>query len=121
VPDHSPAGFKEVFTQRTSGAEKIVPPAAFPAAYKYQLSALPTMLRQLSAQSRHAIAHSSMSPIFSQLSAHASQISQQTRQICSLNLELLKMKFDEVWHISAQFIIRRKCSGSTCMPPDSKH
>jgi hypothetical protein len=68
-----------------------------------------THFPQLSAQSRHAIGHSSMSPMFSQLSAHASQISTQTREICSLKLEPLNMKFDEVWHISAQFIIRRKC------------
>jgi hypothetical protein len=79
------------------------------------------MFRQFSAQSRHAIAHSSMSPIFSQLSAHASQMSQQMRQIGSLNVELLNRKFDEVWHISAQFIIRRKCSGWTCLPPESRH
>jgi hypothetical protein len=61
------------------------------AAYKYQPCAFPAILRQLSAQSRHAIAHFSMLPMFSQLSAHASQISTQTREICSLKLEPLNM------------------------------
>jgi hypothetical protein len=121
MPERRATGFEEAFRKRTSGVGKIVPSTAFPVADKYQFSALPLMFRQLSAQSRHANAHSSMSPIFSQLSAHASQMSQQTRQICSLNVELLNRKFDDVWHISAQFIIRRKCSGSTCLPPDSRH
>jgi hypothetical protein len=96
MPQHSDAGLEEASRKRTSGAGKIVPLTAFPAAIKYQFPALALMFRQLSAQSRHAIAHSSISPIFSQLSAHASQMSQQTRQICSLNMELLNRKFDEV-------------------------
>jgi hypothetical protein len=121
MPQRCDAGFEEASRKRTSGTGKIVFLTASPAAIKYQFSALALIVRQLSAQSRHAIAHSSMSPIFSQLSAHASQMSQQTRQICSINVELLNKKFDEVWHISAQFNIRRKCSGSTCLPPDSRH
>jgi hypothetical protein len=59
-------------------------------------------------------------PICSQFLAQASQTSAQTRQSWLLKAEALSIKLAEVWQISAQLIIKRKWSGSTCLPPDSR-
>jgi hypothetical protein len=59
-------------------------------------------------------------PICSQLLAQASQTSAQTLQSWLLKAEALSMKLVDVWQISAQLIIRRKWSGATCLPPDSR-
>jgi hypothetical protein len=59
-------------------------------------------------------------PSCSQLLAQASQTSAQTLQSWLLKAEALNMKLVDVWQISAQLIIRRKWSGSTCLPPDSR-
>lgn len=50
------------------------------------------ILRQLSAQARHACTHSCMSPTSSQLLAHSSQISAHSLQRCLACSEFISMK-----------------------------
>ena len=87
------------------------------AVFETEREAQAAILRQLSAQARHCRTHSSMSPTCSQLLAHASQTSAQARQVCLCSGVPISMKCAEVRHISAQAIIKRKCPGSTCLPP----
>ena len=55
--------------------------------------------------------------IFSQFSAHASQIIAQVLHTCMLKSELRNMKFVLVWQISAQSSKRRIWTASECAPP----
>jgi hypothetical protein len=75
---------------------------------------------QDSAHVRQACTHSSMSPTRSQSTAQARQTLAQTPQVSPWSFEPLSMKFALVWQISAQFIMSRKWSGSTCFPPVSR-
>ncbi|TYP89505.1 hypothetical protein BCL69_101622 [Nitrosomonas communis] len=74
---------------------------------------------QLLAHSRQTLAQS-LIPIFSQLLAQASQTSAHTLQSWWLKGEWISIRLTEVWQTSAQLIIRRKWSGTTCSPPDSR-
>ncbi len=75
--------------------------------------------RQVSAHVLQASTHASIPPMRWQLSAQAAHTCAHTAHSAALNFELLNCKFADVWQISAQFIISRKCVGSTCEPPDS--
>jgi hypothetical protein len=78
------------------------------------------MARQLLAQDRHIVAHSSMPSSCSQLSAQASHRSAQARHMLRCIDDALSMELAEVWQISAQLSINLKCSGATCLPPISR-
>jgi hypothetical protein len=78
------------------------------------------IFRHDSAQASHAATHSSMSPTRLQSLAHSAQISAHSLHVCLWWGVLISMKWAEVRHISAQAIMRRKWTGSTCFPPASR-
>jgi hypothetical protein len=74
----------------------------------------------VSAHLRHASAHA-LSPVFSQETAQASQISAHNSQKCVCCADPRIIVFVQVWQISAQSIKSWICVASTCFPPLVKH